>query len=413
VAGCRISPLPHFAQHRKDAMPNLLTILTDLAWPVAICLAWLAGEFGQRFTGLPRITFYGVVGFALAAPQIGVLPPSGAGPVLLLADVAFGLILFELGYRINLRWLRTNPWFAVAALVESLGTFIAVYFVATWFDTSDMTALMLAALAMSTSPATVIRVINEQRSSGQVTERVLHLSALNCVLAVFTFNVIVGFWIFKSSADIGDATLNSLVALLLSATLGAVFGVVVPGVLRQMGNFSKNATVGFALAVILLVTVTYTIQLSPVVSTLAFGLTARHRRVAFGQAQRNFGVLGEILTVLLFVYAASTLDWRTVFDTPVMMLAVAVVLVRLLTKTVGVTLFSELSGISWRKGALTGLALAPVSVFVILLLEHARLRGVNLAGELQAMAGVTLLLEILGPILVQRALIWAKESQES
>ncbi|MFL6657316.1 MAG: cation:proton antiporter, partial [Massilia sp.] len=383
----------------------------DLAWPVAICLAWLAGEFGQRLTGLPRISFYGLAGFALAAPQIGVLPPSGAGPILLLADVAFGLILFELGYRINLRWLRTNPWFAVAALVESLGTFIAVYFVAVWLDTSNMTALMLAALAMSTSPATVIRVINEQRSSGQVTERVLHLSALNCVLCVFTFNVVVGFWIFKSSADIGDATLNSLVALLLSATAGAVFGVVVPAVLRQLGNFSKDATVGFALAVILLVSVTYTIQLSPVVATLAFGLTARHRRVAFSQAQRNFGALGEVLTVLLFVFAASTLDWRTI--TGGTMLALVVVLVRLLTKTVGVTLFSELSGISWRKGALTGLALAPVSVFVILLLEHARLRGVNLADELRAMAGVTLLLEVFGPILIQRALIWARETRET
>ncbi len=85
-------------------------------------------------------------------------------------------------------------------------------------------------------------------------------------------------------------------------------------------------------------------------------------------------------------------------------------LVRLLTKTVGVTMFSHLSGISWRKGALTGLALAPLSVFVILLLEHARLRGVNLSEELRAMAGVTLLLEVFGPILIQRALIWAKET---
>ena len=306
-------------------MSNLLTILTDLAWPVAICLAWLAGEFGQRLTGLPRISFYGVVGFALAAPQIGVLPPSGAGHILLLADVAFGLILFELGYRINLRWLRTNPWFAVASLVESLGTFIAVYFVAIAFNTSTTTALMLASLAMSTSPPTVIRVINELRSSGQVTERVLHLAAINCVLSVFTFNVIVGFWLFKSSADIGEATASSLLALLLSGTLGAVFGVAVPALLRNLGNFSKDATVGFALAVILLVTLTYTVGLSPVVATLAFGLMARHRRVAFSQAQRNFGPLGELLTVLLFVYAASTLDWRTVAEGSALAMAVVVV----------------------------------------------------------------------------------------
>lgn len=390
-------------------MPDLLTILTDLSWPVAICLAWLAGEFGQRLTGLPKISFYGIVGFLLAAPQIGVLPQSGSGPVLVMADVAFGLILFELGYRINLRWLRTNPWFGVAALVEALGTFIAIYFVALAFNTSTMTALMLAALSMSTSPATVVRVINEMRSSGQVTERVLHLTALNCVMAVFTFNIIIGFWIFRSSEDIGDATLNSLVALALSATLGAVFGLVVPAVLRQMGNVQRDSTVGFALAVILLVSITYTTQLSPVVATLAFGLTARHRRVAFSQTQRNFGPLGELLTVLLFVFAASTLDWRTVTDGTA--LALAVVVVRMITKTVGVTAFSELSGISWRKGALTGMALAPVSVFVILLLEHARLRGVNLAEELRAMAGVTLLLEVFGPIVIQRALVWAKETR--
>jgi len=392
-------------------MPDLLTFLTDLSWPVAICLAWLAGELGQRITGLPRISFYGIVGFILAASQVGVLPPSGPGPILLLADVAFGLILFELGYRINLRWLRNNPWFALASLTEALGTFIAIYFVAGLFGTSTMTALMLAALSMSTSPATVVRVINEMRSSGQVTERVLHLSALNCVMSVFAFNIIVGFWIFRSSADIGDATLNSLVAVLLSALLGAVFGVVVPGVLRHMGSLSKDATVGFALAIILLVSITYATQLSPVVAALTFGLTARHRRIAFSQAQRNFGALGEVLTVLLFVFAASTLDWRSVTDG--VWLALTVFLVRLVTKTVGVTVFSELSGISWRKGALTGMALAPVSVFVILLLEHARLRGVNLGEELRAMAGVTLLLEVFGPILIQRALLLARETPES
>lgn len=391
-------------------MPDLLSILTGLAWPFAIVVAWLAGEFGQRWTGLPRISFYGLVGFALATGQIGVLPPSSAGPVLALADVAFGLILFELGYRINLRWLRSNPWLGVAGLVESASTFAAVYTIAIWFDTSVMTALMLAALAMSTSPATVVRVINEVHGSGQVTERVLHLTALNCVLSVFTFNVIVGFWIFHSSADVGEATINSLVALLMSAVVGALFGVLVPALLRQIGNLAQDATVAFALAVVLLVSITYTTQLSPVVATLAFGLTARHRRVAFSQAQRNFGALGELLTVLLFVFAASTLDWEEVVAGG--MLALAVVGARLLTKTLGVAAFSHLSGITWRKGGLTGLALAPVSVFVILLLEHARLRGVNVIEELRAMAAVTMLLEVFGPIIIQRALIWAKEARE-
>ncbi|MES3023940.1 MAG: cation:proton antiporter [Pseudomonadota bacterium] len=391
-------------------MPDLLSILTGLAWPFAIVVAWLAGEFGHRWTGLPRISFYGLVGFALASNQIGVLPPMSAGPVLALADVAFGLILFELGYRINLRWLRTNPWLGVAGLFESASTFAAVYFIVISFGTAAMSAFMLASLAMSTSPATVVRVVNEMRGSGQVTERLLHLTALNCVLSVFTFNIVVGFWIFHSSADLGEAAINSLVALLMSGVVGAIFGIAVPALLRHLGKASTDATVAFALAVILLVSITYTTRLSPVVATLAFGLAARHRRIAFPQAQRNFGALGELLTVLLFVFAASTLDWAALFAGA--LLALAVVGARLLTKTVGVALFSHLTGISWRKGALTGLALAPASVFVVLMLEHARLAGVDVLDELRAMAAVTMLLEVIGPIIVQRALIWAKEARE-
>jgi Kef-type K+ transport system membrane component KefB len=88
------------------------------------------------------------------------------------------------------------------------------------------------------------------------------------------------------------------------------------------------------------------------------------------------------------------------------------VLARLLTKTAGVTAFAHLSGISWRKGALSGVALAPLSVFVILLLEHARLAGVQLVEQLQSVAAVTMLLEVFGPIIIQRALVWAREVSE-
>jgi Kef-type K+ transport system membrane component KefB len=391
-------------------MPDLLAILAGLSWPFAITLAWLAGEFGQRWSGLPRISFYGLAGFLLAAPQLGVLPRPEAGTVLPLADVAFGLILFELGYRINLRWLRTDPWIVASGLAEALLTFAAVYFIARSFGATGVDALMLASLSMATSPATVVRVINEQKSSGQVTERALHLCALDCVLAVFAFNASVGLWIFRSSEDAGGALWNSLVVLGVSAFAGAVFGLLVPAVLRMLGKLAHDATVAFALAVILLVAIAHTLKLSPVVATLVFGLVERHRRADFSQAQHNFGALGELLTVVLFVFAGATLDWRNVAAGGGM--AVVLVLARLAGKLAGVTAFAHLSGISWRKGALIGAALAPLSVFLILLIEHARRAGVQVAAELHSLAAVTMLLEMFGPIIVQRALVRAREAPE-
>jgi len=392
-------------------MPDFLPIASSLAWPFALAIAWIVGEFGHRWTNLPRISIYGVVGFLVAQTQSDFLPGTDNGVFMLLVNVAFGLILFELGYRINLNWLRINPWIAVTGAVEAIGTFIAVYLVAQWYGASVMVSLLIAALAMSASPAGILRVINEQYSSGQVTERVLHLSALSCVLAVFAFNLLVGFGVFQSSGSLLHAAWSSLVVLVVSAALGALFGIAVPGMLRQLGSLGRDATVAFAIAVILLVAVTYTFRLSSLLATLTFGLVARHRRVTLSQTQRNFGVLGDLLTVLLFVFAATTLKWNYVVDG--MGLALALLGTRLVAKTAGVTLFARISGISWRKGFLTGMALTPISVFVILLLEQTRYLGISLLDELAPLAAMALLLEVIGPIFTQRALIWAKETPDN
>jgi Kef-type K+ transport system membrane component KefB len=201
-------------------MIDITTFAADLAWPITILIAWFAGELGHLWLRLPRISVYAVVGFALAPSQLGLLPNGSSDSMLLLANIAFGLILFESGHRINLRWLRTNPWIGATSLTEAILTFGAVYALGNWFNLSATMSLLLAALSMATSPATVIRVINEQRSSGQVTERVLHLSVLNCVLAVFAFKIVVGLVVFKTSGSVWQATYNSLIVLSASAALG-------------------------------------------------------------------------------------------------------------------------------------------------------------------------------------------------
>nr|WP_315217364.1 cation:proton antiporter [uncultured Duganella sp.] len=390
-------------------MPDIQVIMADLGWPLAIALAWLSGEFLHRWTKLPRISVYGIVGFLLAQAFPAALSSGASSTITTLANLAFGLILFEFGYRINLRWLRINPWIAVSGLAESAATFAVVYFIAYLTGMPSLTSLLLASLAMSTSPAGVLRVINEQNSSGQVTERVLHLVAINCVLAVFVFKVVVGFWVFQTSGSLPQAISHSLIELVVSAVMGAVMGFMVPALLRRLGALAQDGTVAFALGVVLLVAAAGAFDVSPVLATLTFGLAARHSRVAFSRTERNFGGIGELLTVLLFVFAVSTLEWERVVDGAG--LGIVLLLARFLVKTASVAAFAKVGGISWRKGALTGVALAPMSVFVTLLLEQTKYMGIVLVDELAALAAMTLLLEVVGPIVTQRALIWANETQ--
>lgn len=388
---------------------TLQTLLIAVAWPLAIAVAWTVGELAYRVLSLPRISSYGIAGFLMAANQGGFLADPSGGPVTLLAHFAFALILFELGYRINLRWLRVNPWLGASGVLEALSTFLAVFALARAFSIAPVPALLLSALAMSTSPAAVLRVANEVGSSGQVTERALHLTAVNCVLSVLTFKAVVGYWLLASIDSAFGAIWNSLGEFVVSVAIGGLFGVAVPALLRQIGDVERHATAAFAVATLLLTALTHALAFSPMLAALAFGLVARHRRVILSKAQSNFGTLGDLLTVLLFVFVAASLDWRPAPTTIGMVLAI--VLVRLTVKTAAVTLFARLSGTTWRKGALTGLAMTPMSVLVIVLLEPTRHLHLYALDQVTGLVAIALLLEVFGPLVSQRALIWAGETR--
>jgi hypothetical protein len=57
-------------------MRELFPAAGDLAWPLVLALAWLAGELGQVWR-VPRISVYGLIGFAFAPAQLGWLPDPG------------------------------------------------------------------------------------------------------------------------------------------------------------------------------------------------------------------------------------------------------------------------------------------------------------------------------------------------
>lgn len=391
-------------------MIEIPTLSPDLIWPAALLLAWLAGEYGHRFIGLPRISTYGVVGVVLAFTQVGVLPAAPPAHILLLANIAFGLLLFEAGYRLHLGWLRNNPWIAVTSLAEASLTFVAVYALGRWAGASDSTALLLAALSMATSPATVVRVVHEERSSGQVTERVLHLAVLNCVLAVLVFKVVVGLVIFETSGNLLQAISGSLVVLVGSVALGLLMGALLPEGLRALQDRGQDTTLAYALAVIFLVTLTHALHLSPALAALTFGLMTRQRRMMLSRARRGFGVLGEVLTVLLFVFVGSTLEWRQVWSG--LGLGLLIVAVRYCVKLLAIGALAHASGISVRKGLLIGTAMTPFAAFVILVLERTGDLGPELVDRVAPLAAAALVLELIGPVLTQRALVRAREGKE-
>jgi Kef-type K+ transport system membrane component KefB len=383
-------------------------LLQSMAWPLVLLFAWFLGERLHEGWQVPRVTSYVGVGLLAGLVYLPGLTGDVSG-LPFLANVALSLVLFELGYRINLRWFRHNPWVLVLGVVESFITFGAIYWVSGWFGLSLEVRLMIAALSISASPAGILRVANELRSAGQVTERVLHLCAINCIMSVLALKLVVGYWTLSTSGDLVLAAFGSVHVVATSIAVGALLGVAVPWLLRLRSTHERGVTVVFALAVLLLTTMAYGLKLSPLLAALTFGIVARERRVNLSNAQRDFGTAGDLLSVFLFVYIASLLDWADVGAG--MLLGLVLIAVRTAAK-VGCNLgAARLSGISERKGLLTGLALTPMSAFAILLLEQTRLYGFAPAGQvLGVLAGMMMLQELLGPVVTQRALMAAHET---
>ncbi len=386
---------------------NLDLLGPVVAWPLMLLAAWLAGEWVFRHWKLPRVCAYGVVGLLFGG--IG-LSQHGAPHAALgfMANVALALTLFELGYRINPRWFRHNPWVLAAGIAQALLTFGAVFWVAGVFEVPTDHRLVLAALCVATSPAAVMRVTHELRSAGQVTERLLHLCALNCLIAVLLLKLVVGYWHLETSGDLGKAAFNSIYVIGLSLAAGAVFGAVAP-LLNRVATGSQSTTVTFAFLVLLLAGMAQALHLSPLLAALAFGVLARERRLMLSHAQRNFGALGDVLSVFLFVFIGSLLSWGGLFAG--LVLGVAVLAVRSAAHTLVNLSIARASGTTFRKGALTGLALMPMSAFALLLLEESRRYGFDLAREsLPAIVGLLVLLDVVGPLVTQRALMLAREA---
>jgi Kef-type K+ transport system membrane component KefB len=385
--------------------PELLGPL--VAWPLMLLTAWSAGEWVFRHWNVPRVCAYGAVGLLLGGIGVSQNVASHVAQGFM-ANVALALTLFELGYRINPRWFRHNPWVLVAGLAQALLTFGAVFWVGGLFALNIDHRLVLAALCVATSPAAIMRVTHELRSAGQVTERLLHLCALNCLVAVLLLKLVVGYWHLETSGDFGKAAFNSVYVIGLSLVAGAVFGFVAP-LLNRIATSSDSTTVTFAFLVLVLTGLAQSLHLSPLLAALAFGVVARERRLMLSHAQRNFGALGDVLTVFLFVYIGSLLSWSGLLAG--LVLGAAVMVARSTAHTLVNLGIARISGTTFRKGALTGLALMPMSAFALLLLEESRLYGFDLARDsLPVIVGLLVLLDVIGPFVSQRALMLAGES---
>ena len=383
--------------------------LPTVQWSILLALAAASGHLVNRYTGLPKVIGYSVIGaFAGLAGFTGaVWPLQGTG--LFLLELGVAVVLFEAGGRIPLRWFRHNPMVLVQSVAESAFTFMAVYWVLGLMGVRVTVAEPLALLAMAASPAVLSRVVIDTRASGPVTDRALVLSTLSTLYALTICSARAGM-MPRFETSLASTLYPVLVVLGLSVVVGAVLALTLRTALRVMSPTSENT------AILLLAVIAACAALaahyggSAPLSALLGGMLLKQLNPRPWSWPRQMGTASSMLTMLMFVLV-SVVAAQANWNKPVAGVVMALIAARMLAKVAGVGLGNVGSGASWKQALWVGFAMSPMSSVALLLVSQYVAASSALGPEIAGIALPTILtMEILGAILATVAIYRAGES---
>ncbi|HUO43528.1 MAG TPA: cation:proton antiporter [Burkholderiales bacterium] len=370
----------------------------------------LAGELVRRVLNLPRITGYVLIGLTLGASGLNLLDTRMFDYMRVFFDIGLGLVLFELGRRLDLNWLRHDRWLAVLALAECLLSFGSMFTVLLWFGIEPLYATVAAAIGVSSSPAIVMLVARELKAEGQITERALNLVAINSVTAFVLTTMLLSWIHHEYHASWLIALLHPFYILVGSFYAGFLASVLVLMLARWLGKQVELHLTLLLAMIIFLVGAAEALKLSVLMTLLTFGVLVRNMDQDHALMSVDLGSFGQAFFIVLFVATGAMLridNLITGFG-----VAAGYIAARFVGKSIGVMCFAHLSGIRAGSGGLLSIALLPMSGVALAMTYSAGKFYPAFNEKLSAIVlAAALILELIGPLAVQFALRSAKEAR--
>lgn len=364
------------------------------------------GYITHRWPWLPSITGFMLVGLIAGPNVLQLVSYDTLSESRVIIDVALGLILYRLGLTLDMKRLIHDHKLLLVSFVESTLTFVVVYSGMLLLELDSLTSAVIAALAVSSSPAVLIHVAHEMGARGPVTERAKSLVALNNVIAFLIFSALLPLLYRQAKAPLSTVLGGPAYALLGSILVGVVVGYVLhlaARLTKAAHQYQLALVVG---AVSLTLGATMSLKLSPLFAPLVLGIVVRSIEHEDLVADLEFGPAFELFFIALFVYAGANMHLNT-------MLAYApaigvFVLGRFLAKWLGVGITSRLQGMPNRQASTVGLLLVPMAGLAIGLVNTT---GVLFPAESVAVSSIVLaavaVLETIGPPISAKALLWS------
>ena len=363
----------------------------------------LIGEWLHAHFKWPKVIGYVLAGILFGPSALAWISIEALAQARPIADAALGLLMMEVGRRLDLSWLRRNPELLRSTLADITLSFVLIFIFALWLvGLTPAWAAATAAVTMASAPAVVLLTIEEAKAQGQVTERIILHTAISSAASFVAFAIVLGIVHAELSEDWLNAIAHPLWVVAGALLVGGIgtwlalrIAKTLPkGSLAQVFVLIACALLAVGIARMLAVPVFLTLFLMGVL------LASRDRQQTLRYTELPEG--HWLLAIVLFVIVGASLPWQE-FTWLAGLQALGLLLVRAAAK--GAAMAWSGGSLPLPKRLLVGMGIQPLSATAVFMAyEIASLYPEVGRSALTLPLFAAAMMELVGPALCRLAL---------
>lgn len=377
-----------------------------------ILLAGLAGGRVAQYLKLPAVTGYLLAGFLLGPSVLNLLSADVSNTFTIVTEFAIGLLSISVGMELHRHVLKNNGrTLLTVSLGNTLISFILVTAVTYFLGMDFSQAVILGAVSLTISPSGVIEIIKERRASGEMTNTLLNLVALDNLIAITLFGLVLS--LVESSMQPTFAYMDVMLSIVRDIGLGLVFGALTGFVFAY---FVEKQVLQDKLLVIIIAVIMINnglaqlLGLSAVLMCIFSGIAITNLTNNRTRVASTFERINLPVNVMFLTLSGAHIELGIIYQ--VGLIGLGYIVSRLVGRAGGAYIFAHLTDLKESTKKNIGLGLVPQAGIAIGLVTIAEQTIPAMAGTLSGvlLTGV-ILFEVIGPLIVEKGLERAGEAK--
>lgn len=395
-----------------------------MALGFTLITAYLIGKFFTRFQ-LPKLTGYIVAGVLTGPYLINLLSSSVVQNLQLIDEIALSLIALTAGGEFRYKEIQPQIKNIIGAIIGKIVLVLAGFVIIfsllgnqinflkdeTIYATLGV-GLIIGAISIATSPATVIGIIAETKAKGHFTDFVLGVTILKDILVVLVFSIILS---FSQPLISGESSLqfHYIINVLLELVISFAIGIVTGALILFYIKFIDIERAFFLLGIILLgIEASKIFHIKLVLVFMVAGFFVQNFSNSGAKLIEGIEKSSLPIYVVFFSIAGATLNLKIFMDN--WFIAILIVILRLFTTYYGTYTGTkltkapqEIQQYSWM--GFIGQAGLSLGLAVMVAQNISGAIGLNIKTLILSAIAIN---QIIGPVLFRLALIKVGETNE-